>query len=94
MAYPGSPLYLEAKAKNIPLPQNYSGFSQHSKDTLNLPSDNLSSGEILKFRDMAWTKYHTNPKYLEMIKMKFGKNAYKNLLETTGIKLQRNNYSF
>ena len=94
MAYPGSPLYLEAKAKNIPLPQNYSGFSQHSKDTLNLPSDNLSSGEILKFRDMAWTKYHTNPKYLEMIKIKFGKNAHKNLLETTGIKLQRNNYSF
>ena len=31
----------------------YSGFSQHSYDTQNLPSVNLSAAEILEFRDNA-----------------------------------------
>ena len=92
MAYPGSPLYLESVSKNIPLPKSYSGFSQHSKDTLNLPSKYLSSGEILKFRDKAWQEYHTNPKYLSLIKNKFGKEALNDLVNTTKIKLERNNY--
>ena len=32
MAYPGSPLYLQAVSKELPLPENWSGFSQHSYD--------------------------------------------------------------
>jgi anaerobic magnesium-protoporphyrin IX monomethyl ester cyclase len=89
MAYPGSPLYLEAKNKNISLPSNYSGYSQHSYDTLNLPSNNLTAAEILKFRDDAWMKYHTNSKYLDLLEKKFGIAAVKNLQETTQIKLKR-----
>jgi len=89
MAYPGSPLYLESKKNNIVLPKTYSGYSQHSYDTQNLPSAHLSASEILAFRDKAWDKYHTNPKYLKLLENKFGMNAVNNLKETTKIKLKR-----
>jgi len=89
MAYPGSPLHLEAKNNNIKLPETYSGYSQHSYDTQNLPSQNLSAAEILDFRDKAWSKYHTNPKYLKLLESKFGIEAVNNLKETTKIKLKR-----
>ena len=89
MAYPGSPLYLDARAKNIPLPDNYSGFSQHSYETLNLPSNNLSAAEILKFGDYAWDKYHTNKSYLDLISKKFCIVAVENIINTTKIKLKR-----
>ena len=89
MAYPGSPLYLESKKKNIMLPETYSGYSQHSYDTQNLPSANLPASEILAFRDKAWNKYHTNSKYLKLLESKFGMNAINNLKATTKIKLKR-----
>jgi anaerobic magnesium-protoporphyrin IX monomethyl ester cyclase len=89
MAYPGSPLYLESRKKNILLPKTYSGYSQHSFDTQNLPSANLSASEILAFRDKAWNKYHTNSKYLKLLEDKFGTSAIDNLKETTKIKLKR-----
>jgi anaerobic magnesium-protoporphyrin IX monomethyl ester cyclase len=89
MAYPGSPLYLESKKKNIILPKTYSGYSQHSYDTQNLPSANLSASEILAFRDKSWNKYHTNSKYLKLLESKFGMNAINNLKATTKIKLKR-----
>lgn len=89
MAYPGSPLYLEAIKNNIKLPDTYSGYSQHSYDTQNLPSQQLSAAEILAFRDNAWMKYHTNKNYLNLLKKKFGDNAVKNINQTTKIKLKR-----
>jgi len=89
MAYPGSPLHLESKKNNIVLPKTYSGYSQHSYDTQNLPSAYLPASEILAFRDKAWDKYHTNPKYLKLLENKFGINAVNNLKETTKIKLKR-----
>ena len=89
MAYPGSPLHLEARKNKIKLPSTYSGYSQHSYDTQNLPSKNLSAAEILSFRDKAWDKYHTNPKYLKLLENKFGMNAVNNLKKTTKIKLKR-----
>ncbi len=89
MAYPGSPLHLQAKKKGWELPSSYSGYSQHSYDTLNLSNDNLTAAEILKFRDEAWMKYHTNPEYLKLLETKFGLKARKNVEDTTKIKLKR-----
>ena len=89
MAYPGSPLHLEARKNNVKLPETYSGYSQHSYDTQNLPSKYLSAAEILAFRDNAWDKYHTNPKYLKLLESKFGILAVNNLKETTKIRLKR-----
>lgn len=89
MAYPGSPLYLESESKSIKLPEKYSGYSQHAYDTQNLPSEHLSAEEILKFRDYAWNKFHTDEGYLNLLANKFGSHARKNLEETTKIKLKR-----
>jgi radical SAM superfamily enzyme YgiQ (UPF0313 family) len=89
MAYPGSPLHHIAKAKGWELPEDYSGYSQHSYDTLNISNDNLSSREILAFRDKAWHEYHTNPQYLELLETKFGTPARKNIEDTTKIRLKR-----
>jgi len=89
MAYPGSRLYVEAKRDGIKLPDTYSGYSQHSYDTQNLPTENLTAAEILKFRDEAWTKYHTNPAYLDLLENKFGKKAKQNVVDTAIIKLKR-----
>ena len=89
MAYPGSPLYLDAKKNGTSLPKNYSGFSQHSYETLNLPSKYLTSAEILGFRDYAWEKYYSNNKYLSLIDKKFGKSAVENIKSSLKIKLKR-----
>lgn len=89
MAYPGSPLYLEAKKSGIDLPTSYSGYSQHSYDSLNTSNENLTAARILKFRDMAWNKYHTNPDYLNQLENKFGPAARKELEKTTTVTLKR-----
>ena len=89
MAYPGSPLHIMAKKKGWKLPKNYSGYSQHAYDTLNLSNDNLTSKEILAFRDKAWNDYHTNPKYLKSLEDRFGLHARKNVEDMTKIKLKR-----
>ena len=89
MAYPGSPLYLDAKKNDWCLPNTYLGYSQHSYNTMNLQNENLSSAEILAFRDMAWMDYHTNKDYLRLIENKFSLKARKNIEETTKIKLNR-----
>ena len=68
MAYPGSPLYYDSKKNGKSLPKAYSEFSQHSYDTLNLSNDHLTSSQILSFRDEAWTRYHNNEKYLNLLK--------------------------
>jgi radical SAM superfamily enzyme YgiQ (UPF0313 family) len=89
MAYPGSPLYRDAKRKGIDLPQTYAGYSQHAYETLNLSNDSLSAAEILRFRDGAWMKYHTSESYLEKLGSKFGPEAKSNLEATTKIPLKR-----
>ena len=89
MAYPGSPLYLQAKQNGWKLPDTYAGYSQHSYETQNLPNDNLTSAEILKFRDEAWMKYHTHEPYLNLLESKFGIEARKNVEDMTKIKLKR-----
>lgn len=89
MAYPGSPLYGVAKEKGWKLPSSYAGFSQHSYEAQPLPTKYLSSEEVLEFRDKAWMTYHTNPKFLELIKAKFGQKAVDETLKSTKIKLRR-----
>ena len=89
MAYPGSPLYNQARLFGTELPSTYSGYSQHSYDTLNLSNENLTSAEILAFRDKAFDTYHASPKYMELVKDKFGDKAVNELNETKKIKLNR-----
>ena len=89
MAYPGSPLYNQARLFGQELPSTYSGFSQHSYDTLNLGNSHVSSAEILAFRDKAWDTYHSSEKYLNLLENKFGQKARDELDSTKTIKLKR-----
>ena len=89
MAYPGSPLYNQAKILGTKIPNTYSGYSQHSYDTLNLSNKNLSSAEILAFRDKAWETYHSSDNYLNLIENKFGQKSREELELTKKIKLKR-----
>jgi anaerobic magnesium-protoporphyrin IX monomethyl ester cyclase len=89
MALPGSSLYKKALENNIELPKTYSGYSFHSYDTVPLPTKHLKNYEVLKMRDEAFIKYHTDKKYLKKIEENFGIKAMENIQEMTKIKLKR-----
>ena len=89
MAYPGSPLFLQAKQSGRALPTTYAGYSQHSYETLNLGNDYVTAAEILQFRDDAWMEYHSNSKYLKLLGNRFGNKAVEELDSTKKIALKR-----
>jgi len=89
MAYPGSQLYEDALKKGIKLPKEWYGYSQYSEETLALPTKYLSSPEVLRFRDEAFVEYFSNPKYIEMIKEKFGPKVVEHIKEMLEHKMQR-----
>jgi len=89
MALPGSQLYKNAVIRGYKLPENYAGYSFHAYNTQPLPTEHLTPGEILRFRDDAFTKYHTYPPFLEKIEEKYGKIAKDNIEKMTKIKLKR-----
>ncbi|HXG51083.1 MAG TPA: radical SAM protein [candidate division Zixibacteria bacterium] len=89
MAYPGSRLYELALERGWPLPEKWSGYSQHSVDTLPLPTKYLSGPEVLRFRDHAFKVYYRNAEYLAMIEAKFGPQTVREIHEMTSHKLKR-----
>ena len=89
MAYPGSPLYDEAVRRGWQLPETWSGYSQHSVDTLPLPTRYISAGEVLSFRDRAFDTYFRHEPYLKMVNDKFGSATVAHIREMTSHKLER-----
>ena len=89
MAYPGSKLYLDALSDPSVLPEQYVGFSQHSYESKPLPTNHLTSAEVLRFRDDAFLTYHENIDYLEMIERKFGSTTRAEIEKMTKIRLKR-----
>lgn len=89
MAYPGSPLYRQAKDKGVVLPNEYVGYSQHAYETQNLPTDHLTAAEVLRFRDYAWNDYNSAPAYETFLGNKFGYHAVEQLRKTRSKKLKR-----
>lgn len=89
MAYPGSQLYVRAFREGWPLPESWSGYSQHSEDTLPLPTKYLSGAEVLRFRDHAFQVYFTSPSYLEMVRQKFGEATAEHVRQMTAYRLKR-----
>jgi len=89
MAYPGSQLYNLALQKSWPLPESWSGYSQHSYDTLPLPTKHLSGAEVLRFRDHAFQLYFNNPRYLDMIATKFGAGTAEEIKRMSSHSLER-----
>jgi anaerobic magnesium-protoporphyrin IX monomethyl ester cyclase len=89
MAYPGSPLYTRALHQEVPLPEKWSGYSQHSRDCLPLPTRYLPAQEVLRFRDKAFIKYYTDRFYLEMVENRFGGETVAQIKQMTSHTLER-----
>ncbi len=89
MAYPGSPLYQQALRLNWKLPETWSGYSQHAVDTLPLPTKYLSAGEVLRFRDDAFSTYFTGSSYLDLVRAKFGEDTLAHVRDMTAHRLER-----
>ena len=89
MALPGSFLYKKALDEGKQLPDTYEGFSFHSYETLPLSTEKLSAKEIITLRDEAFNQYHNHKPFLNLIEKKFGKEAAKNIVDMTKIKLKR-----
>jgi anaerobic magnesium-protoporphyrin IX monomethyl ester cyclase len=89
MAYPGSPLYTRALKQGLPLPDQWTGYSQHSADCLPLPTRHIPAREVLRFRDEAFQSYYSHPRYLEMIGRRFGADTVAQIRQMTGHRLRR-----
>jgi anaerobic magnesium-protoporphyrin IX monomethyl ester cyclase len=89
MAYPGSQLYRDALAQGTRLPASWSGYSQHSKDCLPLPTRHLSGAEVLAFRDAAFRDYFGDPRYQAMVEQTFGAGALGEIRTMLGENLVR-----
>ncbi|NQV33603.1 MAG: cobalamin B12-binding domain-containing protein [Phycisphaeraceae bacterium] len=94
MAYPGSHLYRDALAQELPLPEQWHGFSQYSYEALPLPSKYLTGGQILAFRDYAFDAYYSNPRYLNMMEKKFGSAVSSHILDMASNKLERKHSNY
>jgi radical SAM superfamily enzyme YgiQ (UPF0313 family) len=94
MAYPGSKLYARALRDGLALPTTWDGYSQYAYDSQPLPTDTLSSGEILSFRDYAFHAYFENPRYLDKLARKFGAITAEHVKEMTKHRLQRGRTQF
>jgi radical SAM superfamily enzyme YgiQ (UPF0313 family) len=88
-ALPGSPLHLKAKQLGWELPKAYEGYGFLSYETLPLATKHVSAAEVVRFRDEAWTKYHSHPKFLDLVSSKFGPEARENIKDLAKVKLKR-----
>lgn len=75
MAYPGSPLYHEAIKNKWQLPESWIGYSQHSYECHPLPTEFVSSAEVLRFRDSAFIEFYSNKEYQDHMLKTFGRNT-------------------
>ncbi|HZM35533.1 MAG TPA: radical SAM protein [Burkholderiales bacterium] len=89
MAYPGSKLYAMALEQGWELPATWIGYSQHSYETHPLRTDALTSAEVLKFRDEAFTRYFTSPGYLDLVRRRFGEDVLSHVKQMTELRLKR-----
>ncbi|MBI5684113.1 MAG: cobalamin B12-binding domain-containing protein [Verrucomicrobia bacterium] len=89
MAYPGSQLYNTAVKENWPLPEKWTGYSQHSVDMLPLPTKHLPASEVIRFRDRAFQAYFNSPKYLDLVLKKFGPDTVEHIRGMASHKLER-----
>jgi len=89
MAYPGSKLYEQAVREGLPLPETWRGYSQYSRDCRPLPTKHLTSGQVLAFRDYAFDAYYRNPRYLDMIRRKYGLPTARHIVNMASRSLRR-----
>lgn len=89
MALPGSQLYKNALDRGAQLPSSYEGYSFHAYDTIPLATETLTAEEILRFRDEAFTEYHSDPSFQKLTKDKCGESQLQNIKDMLKVKLKR-----
>lgn len=89
MALPGSPLYFEAKARNIKMPQTYAGYGFLSYECQPMATKTVSAADVMRFRDQAWQKYFNYQPYIDLVNKRFGPNALQNITGLKDVKLRR-----
>lgn len=89
MAYPGSKLYEIALENNLPLPETWIGYSQHAYEALPLPTEHLSAGAVLSFRDAAFHTFFEHPRYLAHVETRFGRETAGHIRDMTKHRLKR-----
>jgi radical SAM superfamily enzyme YgiQ (UPF0313 family) len=92
MAYPGSQIHKVACEQGWPLPNTWSGYSQHAWDSRPLPTRYVSAADVLRFRDEAFTTYFSSPRYLDMIAARFGPTTAEEIREMASHTLERELY--
>jgi len=89
-ALPGSSLYnLAKKSTSSPLPVNYEGYAFLSYESQPMATKYCSAAEVISFRDEAWTRYHSSPKYLSLVESRFGLKQRQNVESMAQIRLCR-----
>jgi coproporphyrinogen III oxidase-like Fe-S oxidoreductase len=86
---PGSPIHKKTEKNGWALPDTYEGYAFVSYESQPLPTNHISTAEVLKFRDEAWQTNFTNPVYLDLVEKKFGLPERKNVKEMASIHLKR-----
>ena len=89
IAYPGSALYEQAVKEGWKLPDTWEDYSPYSYGHLPLPTNYLTSNEVLKFRDESYVKYCSNERYQKMIREKFGEEVLEGIKKGLTKKLRR-----
>ena len=97
MAYPGSALYEQARARGWPLPDDaggpgWIGYGQLAYDCLPLPTEHLTATQVLAFRDAAFDRYFAEPAYLSMMDATFGAKAVEHVRAMTAHRLRRRHH--
>ncbi len=89
MALPGSPLYFEARARNIKMPESYAGYGFLAYECQPMATKHVSAADVLRFRDHAWRTYFSHQPFLDLVSRRFGPNAIANINGLKGVKLRR-----
>jgi len=89
MAYPGTELHEQAKKEGMKLPTTWKGYGQYSEDALPMSTRHLSSAQVLGFRDRAFIDYTSDPRYLDLVRRRFGEAAVNFLKGLLQIQLRR-----
>lgn len=87
MAYPGSALHSQFDKED--LPKTYTGYSQHSYDCKPIPTKDLTSSQILEFRDNSFYSIYNDDEYRKFLQMRFGRDSIIKLDKVLNIKLKR-----
>ena len=83
-AYPGTDLY-----RNVEGPASWKSYALYGYECVPAGTRYLSPGDVLKFRDEAFIRYHGRKEYLSMIEEKFGRDTKEHITRMLNTPLKR-----